>query len=142
MTRKAIVVQFALLLSLAACQTTPAPEANTDVAALQANTGAFALNTAIAAFYEQRCRAKGIALAGGSTNAASEAFFDRMIAAGYTRAQIESATALVDPASAGQAAIEYLEGRGLEPGSGADRLCRSAREEIAQGTAVGRLLAS
>ncbi|WP_144430558.1 DUF5333 family protein [Jannaschia donghaensis] len=131
-------------LALAACQTasvpaaTPAVALNTDTVALQANTQSFAQDTAVAAFYAQRCADRGITLAGGSPDAASEAFFARMTAAGYSRPQIEAATASVDTGATGQAAISYLEGRGLQDGD--DRLCASARTEVSQGTAVGQLL--
>lgn len=141
-TLKTLALASFLALGVAACQAPPVAStpANTDTATLQANTQAFARNTAIAAFYAQRCAGQGIGLAAGSTNAASEAFFARMTAAGYSRAQIETATATVDTAAAGQSAIAYLETRGLEPGAGDAALCTSASAEIAEGTAVGQLL--
>lgn len=133
------------MVGIAACQPTPPPvvvAVNADTATLQTETRAFAQNAAIAAFYAQRCDGQGISLAGGDAAAASQAFFARMTAAGYSRGQIEAATAAVDTAATGQAAIGYLEGRGLEPGAEPGVLCRSAQDEIAQGSPVGRLLVS
>lgn len=143
-TLKTMSLTSFLTLGVVACQAPPAASVpvNTDTAALQANTQDFARNTAIAAFYAQRCAGQGIALAGGSTDAASEVFFARMTAAGYSRAQIEAATGAVNAGAAGEQAIAYLETRGLQPGAGAEALCTSASSEIAQGTAVGQLLAS
>ena len=119
---KGVALTAFSVLGLTACQTTPPPvpapdiATNMDTVALQADTQAFAQNTAIAAFYSQRCDAEGIALADGSAQAASAVFFDRMIEAGYSRAQIETATAAVDTTATGQAAVAYLEERGLQPG--------------------------
>lgn len=135
-----------LLVGIVACQPTSTPATaslvNGDTATLQNNTQAFAQETAIAAFYAQRCEEQGIALAGGSSEAASQAFFTRMTAAGYSRSQIETASASVDTSATGQAAVSYLEGRGLQAGADANALCQSAQVEIEQGTAVGRLLVS
>ncbi len=143
---RSLALSSFVTMAAVACQPATEPAAvtviNVDVATLGLRTQEFAQDTAVAAFYAQRCAEAGVTLKGGTPQAASDAFISRMTANGYSRAQIEDATAAVDTAATGAAAVAYLEARGLAAGAGEEVLCRSARDEIDRGTPVGLLLAS
>ncbi len=99
----------------------------------------FAITVATADTVGDYCRSFGIRKNFSSTDRLISRYVSELQAQGYSLQQLQSALNRVSVTSAGSKAIQRLEARGVRQNNLAS-LCRYGRQEIAAGSAIGRLL--
>lgn len=107
---------------------------------LQQEAEAFVAASAAAAVYVSTCERQGIAFRGGSGPALRDVFVADMRTRGHDDAAIDAALLAVDYRAAAERGRRDMIAEGVNSQAGVATLCPAAREEIAAGTRVGRLM--
>jgi len=138
---KNVVWAGLVAVGLSACA---APSANLNVSAPQGATAyqaveSFTRTLGTAEAIATVCARQGIKRSYSDSRTVSRDYVNTLIRQGYSAESLAAATEQLDRKKSLAQSVKYLESRGARKGD-AKSLCAVGRNEIAQGTAVGKLL--